>query len=135
MSNKNEPDHVSDWPKESIPDADTLFRRVHRQHAPDGEIQPGAFVDVGPGMSTNWQKYCPTPQDSKKKGKQPNNPAFGVVSLPVGGLRRVPLGVDHTPTRKDRSHTTVVGDKTAEVREKLTRLARWELRPEDSGPK
>jgi len=82
-------------------------------------------------MSANWQKYCPTAQDSRSKGKQPNNPAFGVVSLSVGGVRQVPLAVDHTPTPKDRSHTTVVGNKTAEVREKLTRLAKWELLPED----
>lgn len=104
-----------------------LFRRVHPQHAPGGELQPSAFKNVGPGISANWAKYCPTPDDSRKLAVR--NPDVGVVALVVGNVRKIPLSVTHTPSSRDRSHVTIGGAETAEAREKLTRIATWEIKP------
>ena len=117
-----------DWKSEDIPDADTLFRRVHRQYAPNGILQPGAFNDIGGGMSSHWQKYCPTAADARNRSKSPHD--NGVVSLQAGTVRTIPLEVNHAPARKDRSHTTVLGEKTAAVRAKLLKISAWEIEPE-----
>jgi len=114
---------------EHVPNEDVLFLRVHPQNAPNGELQASAFKDIGPGMSTNWQKYCPTAADSKSLAAKPKG--HGVVSLVVEPVRSIPLAVTHTPAKKDRSHTTVAGEKTPEVREKLLQQATWEILPED----
>jgi hypothetical protein len=113
---------------EHVPNEDVLFLRVHPLRAPDGELQASAFDDHGPGMSTNWQKHCPTAADSKNLAAKPKGQ--GVVSLVVGPIRAIPLAVTHTPAKKDRSHTTVAGEKTPEVREKLLRQATWEILPD-----
>jgi hypothetical protein len=90
---------------------------------------PGAFRDHGHGMSTNWQKYCETPEEARSKAKDPV--ANGVVTLIAGDVRQIsPLTVEHSPDRErnDRSHTDVVGEKDQEVRLKLLRVYRWAIR-------
>ena len=132
MSNNNKKEPDVEWPQEAVPDGDILFRRVHWQYAPDGELQPNAFSDIGPGMSTHWQKYCPTAADARSKAKNPD--VVGVVSLPAGGVRLLSLVVQHAPSRNDRSHVTVAGEKTAEIRQKLAKLAAWQLLPNNKPP-
>lgn len=117
------------WESESIPDGDLLFRRVHKQYVVNGELQPNAFSDQGPGMSAHWQRYC-TPQRARSKAKVPAD--NGIVSLRTGSVRDIPLEVSHTPSQNDRSHTTVMGEKTAAVRVKLWKLANWEVRPDEA---
>ena len=73
-------------------------------------------------MSTDWEKYA-TPSDTKDRGRVPAD--NGVVSLPVGGARSIPQGVEHTPNAENRAHADVLGEKTPEVRIKLRRLAVW----------
>lgn len=116
-----------DWPKEEIPDRDALFMRVHRGYVDNGELQPGVFRDQGDGMSTNWQKYCPTPEEAWRQAKSPEN--NGVIKLVVGPIRSIPLLVEHTPdlVRRNRSHTDIKGKKTSEVRLKLLELFEWSL--------
>lgn len=101
--------------------------RVHKMYVADGELQPGVFRDQGDGMSTNWQKYCPTPVEARAKAKNPRD--NGVIRLTVGPIRAIPLTVEHTPDvlRSDRSHTDVKGKKTAEARLKLLEIAEWAL--------
>jgi hypothetical protein len=83
------------WPSEVIPDPDKLFMRAHRVHMRTGQLAPGVFKDQGSGMSTNWQKYCCTPDEARAKARVPDDNA--VVSLVAGGVRAVPLSVVHSP--------------------------------------
>ena len=75
-------------------------------------------------MSTDWEKYA-RPSETRGRGRVPAE--NGVVSLSVAGLRLLPQTVAHTPADANRAHTDVTGDKTAEVRMKLRRLAIWEI--------
>lgn len=84
-------------------------------------------------MSTDWRKYS-TPEVSRSRAR---NPALnGVIGMPVVGIRRVPLAVNHTPQhgrdgrQPNRAHTDVVGEKDTESRLKLLRIAEWVIRPE-----
>jgi hypothetical protein len=115
---------INNWPKEEIPDQDSLFMRVHRTNAPDGELAPGAFRDIGRGMSTDWQKYS-TPDETRARAKAPHK--VGVIGMVAGGVRGCGLLVEHDPIPVNRAHTEIVGIKSTEVRFKLLRLARWVL--------
>jgi hypothetical protein len=121
-----------DWPIEDVPDADTLFKRAHRNHIVEGEMQPSAcFRDIGSGMSVNWQKYCATPEECRQKAQR-NPMNNGVWSFQAGAMRLVPMLVAHSPNRglNDRSHSDVIGDKTTEARLKMQKLFTRELLPD-----
>ncbi len=90
----------------------------------DGKIATSGFQDRGGAMSTDWEKYA-RPSETQGRGRVPTE--NGVVSLSVAGLRLLPQTVEHAPTDANRAHTDVAGDKTAEVRMKLRRLAVWEI--------
>ena len=127
------------WQPESIPDADTLYMRVHVNNAKGGELQPGIFVDRQGAMSVNWQKYCPAPEDARRRAKEPIK--NGVIFATAGKVRAVPQLVEHTPIQHDpdprlidRSHTDVRGEKTSEVRLKLLDAFDWCLRIGAAGP-
>jgi hypothetical protein len=112
------------WPSEEIPDDNSLWMRVHRQRVRDGEIRPNAFVNRGDGMSTNWEKYA-TPQQTQDDANSPNDNA--IVQLIVGEVRKLPgQTVKHTPDigRNNRAHTDVFGEKSEEVRVKLSRICK-----------
>lgn len=115
---------------EQVPDEAQIFYRVHKNDTIDGEPIPGAFRDVGTGMSTDWEKYS-TPAESRNRAKIPAR--VGVVRLMVGEVRRIePLRVEHTPDYPtNQAHTDVFGQKTSEVRLKLLRGAEWRIRPDD----
>jgi len=114
------------WPKEDVPDADALFMRVHRQFVVGGQLQPGAFRDQGGTMSTDWAKFS-TAHQTRQRAKNPSHNS--VISLVAGAIRKVPLGVEHSPDHEldNRAHTDVIGTKTSEVRLKLTTRFRWEI--------
>ena len=115
------------WPSEEIPDDNSLWMRVHRQRVRNGEIRPNAFVNrptETDGMSTNWEKYA-TPQQTQNDANVPNDNA--VIQLIVGEVRKLPgQTVDHTPDieRNNRAHTDVFGEKSEEVRVKLSRICK-----------
>lgn len=119
------------WTKEIIPDTDRLYMRAHKVHIDeDGNLAPGVFRDQGDGMSTDWNKYA-TPQDTQIRAKVPGDNA--IVSLSVGGVKNIPLDVQHSPLSDNRAHTDVIGDKKLKypppsVRIKLLRLVQWEIR-------
>jgi hypothetical protein len=93
--------------QEVIPDADTIYCRVHRTHIDNRKadierIKPSAF-DPTPykepnGLSVNWSRYSDA-QSTKDgvvaNGKNPDD--FGVVSFVVEKVRGIPLGVIHDP--------------------------------------
>lgn len=115
------------WAPEPIPDDDSVYMRVHVHNTRDGRILPGAFQDHEGSMSTNWKKYCASPEEARAKAR---NPALnGVVEAIVRSIRSIPLTVEHSPDmeREDRSHTSVVGSKTTEVRLKLYDAFKWAL--------
>jgi hypothetical protein len=129
---------VSEWPVEDIPDSDTLFLRVHRQHIrEDRSVRPAAFQDRGDGMSTDWSKYASastTRFHPLKNG--PEN--YGVLQMNVGEVRGVDaLRVVHEPIKDhptlpdNRAHSEVFEEKTEEVRTKLGRLAQWAIKLDD----
>lgn len=124
---------MSSWPEESIPDADPLFMRVHKQWRRGDGVSPGAFKDHNSGMSTDWSKYS-TAEETRARATKPEV-LYSVVQMNVGDVRKVPNQVvRHTPdvARNNRAHTDVIGDKKAEeIRVKLRRIAvlvlPWEL--------
>src|ERR1051326_2212343 len=110
---------MTNWPAEEIPNEDTLYLRVHKNYVQSDELQPAVFRDHGDGMSTHWSRYCLSAMEARPHASSPAD--NGVVSLSVGGVRAIPLIVEHTPVADppDRSHTDVRGSKTAEVRLRL----------------
>jgi hypothetical protein len=120
------------WPQEEIPNDALLYMRTHRMHIDkSGELQPGVFCDhpkLNGAMSTNWQKYCPSPEQCRSMAKKPDD--NGVISLVVQDVREIPLDVYHTPSYEfsDRSHTDVTGEKTTKVRLRLLKAFSWCLR-------
>ncbi|HEX7478903.1 MAG TPA: hypothetical protein VF331_13945 [Polyangiales bacterium] len=118
-----------EWPPEEIPNAHTIFLRVHRSFiGPDGAPTPGAIKDHGGGMSTNWAKYCDA-QAARQRAKTPRD--NGVLSFNVGTVRSSPQTVEHTPTADDRSHTDVFGEKTAAIRLRLLESFNWAIQLND----
>lgn len=123
----------SSWPKENIPDGDTLYRWVHREHiTASGTIRPGAFRDYQGGMSADWGKYS-TPEETRQRPDHHPKEDFAVVELHVRGVRNIGQEVDHDPLPHNQAHTNVIGEKDAETRVKLVRLSKIVLPLEDAG--
>jgi hypothetical protein len=102
---------------EEIPDADSVFMRVHRDFIRNGDLLPGAFKSQDGGMSVDWSKYA-SREDAKRRAKVPADHA--VVSLLVGGIRKIDdLDVKHTPEPDNRAHSEV---DLADNREQLTEV-------------
>jgi hypothetical protein len=111
---------------EEIPDKDNLYRRVNKAQFMDGELIPQVFSNLGKGMSTDWSKYS-TPSETKNRG---NNPDDGVISLKVKDVRNIENQiVEHTPSKNNKSHTDVKGEKTEKVRVEFSRIFNWEIKP------
>ena len=128
---------MTQWPSEDIPDGAYLFMRALAVHFVRNEIQPGCFKAHGGGMSTDWSEYS-TPQQTRARALSKPPSAYGVVTLPVGGVRDIDgLEVHHAPLAENRAHTNVTGiiadpaiDKT-EVRERLAFIAQIAIHPSD----
>ena len=104
-----EPDDVSVWIVEDIPDADRLFLRVNARQLTGGVLAPAIFREQNGSMSTDWEKYS-TPQESQSRARRPD--VTGIVALVAGGVRRIPeLRVRHSPdvAHRNRAHTDVFG--------------------------
>lgn len=120
------------WIAEIIPDDDFVYMRVHKANIKENneEVRPGAFVDHGGGMSTNWARYL-NAQDTRKGANEPEK--NGVIYLNVGATRGIDsLNVLHTPSEKNRAHTDVLGEKTLEVRLKLSEIFVWVIKVSDA---
>lgn len=120
---------------EEIPDTDKLFYRIHPNWVVDGEIIPGAFREVGDGMSTAWSKYS-TPTQLQKRASSLVN----IISLEVRPVRSIGgLEVIHAPLYNqieqidDQAHSLVKGIPKqkilrAKVRDSLIDIANWEIK-------
>ncbi len=126
---------MNQWQPESIPNEAELFRRVHHVHAPNGTLEPSAFIPKKGGLSTNWGKYATADETLFTGLADTRQPPFvyGIVSLVVGDVRSL-RGVDynldvlHTPVPENRAHSDVKGltadNLTVEARVKLSRRAK-----------
>lgn len=113
---------------EAIPDEDHIFRWVpaNRINA-RGQPAPGAFKERGSGMSTDWSKYS-TAKESQDRAQKPE--LTGIARLEVEEVRRLGLGVTHTPRDWNRAHTDVTGiGDDEELRLLLRDMARMVLVP------
>ena len=129
----DEPDPVSAWPAEFIPDDHALLMRVHRQWSKNGIPMPGAFRNHAGGMSTDWAQYS-TADQTRGRGRNPAD--NGVVRMHVGSVRGLPgQKVEHTPEPTNRAHTDVFGEKDEEVRLKFVRICSWAINPPGNPPK
>lgn len=110
---------MTPWPVEFIPDADTLYMRIHRQWLkPDGSLWPVCFrnrPDDSGGMSTDWDRYS-TPEETRRRARRPGDNA--VIAMNVGAVRAIPAQrVRHSPIfgapdlADNRAHTDVHGSK------------------------
>lgn len=118
------------WKIEEIPDEDLLYRRVHRNLVAFSEPAYSVIFKVSPpGMSTDWSKFS-TPTETRNRALSSNPEDKGVISLQTGEVRAVDsLSVNYTPTKENKAHTTVIGEKTPEVVVKLSRIYSWEIKP------
>ena len=113
------------WDIEIIPDDAVLYMRAHKDHFRGGAWQPGVFRDQSDpkgnrGLSAQWQKYCNTPEDARKRAKVPQDNA--IFKLIAGDVRKINgLEVVHSPLpeHNDRAHTNIIGNKTDSVRTSL----------------
>jgi hypothetical protein len=111
---------------EDIPDEDHLYLRVAPALVDRGIIYPGAYINHGRGMSTNWDKYS-TPENTRNMARKDRDPnTYTVVSLNAGRVRGIvasPQFVEHTPRNHNRAHTDIVGEKTLDARIQFSRIA------------
>lgn len=124
---------AEEWAVEDIPGPDRLFMRVHSCYIKNEiEVIPGAFRDRGTSMSTDWEKYS-MPTETRRRGKRPAD--NGVISLVVALVRSLSLSVEHDPVNVpgnvNRAHTGVIGAKDTEIRLKLARIYKWEIKQSD----
>ncbi len=129
---------LENWPVEEIPDADSLFLRVHHANVKDGRAIPRTYDEHDGGMSTNWSRYADaelTRQQAAlvihQKTGQPKDPAnYGVLAFGVGDVREIEdVQVFHAPKRENRAHTDVTGTNSPEARVKLGRIGAWAILP------
>lgn len=130
------------WPIESIPDADLLFMRIHRNNIVEGKPVVGVFINRGEGaqegMSTDWSKYS-TAEQTRLRAQ---NPAWkgGVIQMVVGDVRKLPRQtVEHSPLPDNRSHTNVKGPKkesveSTQIRYLFMRIWKWAIEYEGVEP-
>jgi len=128
------------WPIESVPDADTVFIRVHQNILDEGggAISKGAFRyrDNGIGgprrISCDWSKYS-TQTECRFRATVPAE--NGVVSLVVGQVRALKTSLLHEPLPHNRSHAGIGPEedpaKETEIRLGLSRIAVLVVHPKD----
>lgn len=112
---------------EDIPNADLLYRWVHKDMYEDKILNTIVFSNLGTGMSTEWSKYS-TPDETKNRVKtfKKNPDEYGVLKLNVGKVREIENQiVTHTPSKKNIAHTDVFGEKTPKVRILFSRVYSW----------
>jgi len=109
---------------EDIPDPDRLYYRIHRSYYPEGKLNLSVFRDIQGGMSVDWEKYS-TPTETRSRANNPE--ANGVISMVAVDVRSIPQQVEHRPSKSNVSHSEIIGQKSPEVRLKLSRVYRWEI--------
>lgn len=118
---------------EIIPDADELYRRIHRHFFdPDsGRVSFAAFD--GEELSVNWQRYS-SPEHTVRLDSTGNTAAVAV--LKAGDCRQLAQEVRHDPVNEapgvaaNLAHALVCGRKSRRVKQQLRDLCRLAWRAE-----
>lgn len=119
-----------------IPDSDFLYMRIHKVNLdltiddPIKQIRPVAYDPKGgDGLSVDWSAFC-SPLDTKNRAPNPND--NGVISMPVGEVRKIPLNVIHSPDeeRGNFAHSEILGIPPRKpsdmgIRVKLMDISSW----------
>jgi hypothetical protein len=102
---------------EEIPDGDQLYYRVHANFVlhTNGKLGPNCFKEKGGnGLSADWSKYS-TPERTRNGMGVEKAANYGIVSLPVGVVRRIEaLTVVHAPRETNDAHSLVQGLSTGD---------------------
>ncbi|MEW6008169.1 MAG: hypothetical protein AB1629_00855 [Candidatus Omnitrophota bacterium] len=104
------------WPEENIPDEHKLFRRIHPNQyiREEDRISSAAFRGKkNYDCSVNWEKYT-TPEKAVR-----NYHAYHLAALQAKIPRQLEQEVKHTPSRRDRSHSSIIGNKTESIAKSL----------------
>lgn len=107
--------------QEEIFDSDELYRRFPKLYLrPDGTLSPGAFHNTSgtDKMSVELAKLT-IPQKTAL-----DNPTFGVASFQAGLARSLNQEVFHDPQHANNAHSTVRGNKTPSISNKLAKAAK-----------
>ena len=92
---------------EAIPDEALVFMRAHKTRIKNGLPTPSAFAPKGNGrLSVEWEKYA-TPEQTRLRGKVPEDNA--VVQMVTGQIRgiREDLDVEHVPLETNQAHSEI----------------------------
>jgi len=115
------------WEKETIPDNDLLYYRIHKNWMIDGELRPGVFRNREGGMSTDWSEYS-TPEETLQRATSKVEDNV-VIQMEVGKVRKIPNQIiEHTPQDDNRAHTEIFGEKDEEARVQFIRISQWIIR-------
>lgn len=102
------------WKREFIPDEDDLYRRVPKDQYDEkmGKVSSGAFMlredKNEKALSVNWSKWT-TPEESSVCPITGNRYYLGALYAEVP--RHQGLEVIHAPSRKNRAHSLITGQR------------------------
>lgn len=123
---------MSKWPTEDIPDGDRVFRNINKRYALNGMPTPDAFDDKDDEPSVCWELYCIDPSDCPKRmnADQKVYQKYGVCALKVGLVREIKSqDVIHKPSKQNRAHSIIKGEKTERVLLRLCEIANVPIVP------
>ena len=125
-----------DWPIETIPDDDFLYKRVHASllDASDLDfIPPATFRAINDEVSVEWAKYT-LANASVRRAHDPR--VNGLIEIKASHVRSIDsLNVIHAPFPDNRAHSNIVGfqglqkTKLTKLRLLLSIKATWIVKP------
>ncbi len=112
----------------SIPPSTVVYRRISPEwYGPPGEetkrVTSAAFQDKQGSLSVALEVVL-LELELTPDVVLANHPGYGLVSLSVGLLRQLNLGVIKEPTEAEPWHGCVYGKKTGSVRSRLSKEAK-----------
>ena len=120
------------WKGEFIPDEDDLYRRVPKDQYNEktGKISSGAFMlredKNEKALSFNWSKYS-TPEESSMCPITANRYYLGALYAKVP--RDEQLEVVHAPSKKNRAHSRITGQRLIESNYEVADILAENCRP------
>ena len=113
---------------EIIPDADTLFCRVHRAHYDFKENRISRAVFGKPNQSVDWEKFS-TPEQTVARYKKRQSDIVGIAKITAGQCRELSQQVVHVPLGSEDqdgpndAHSEIRGDKPGMILSKMRDLS------------
>jgi hypothetical protein len=102
----------------SISDRDYLLRRIQPiEIKPDGRIARTAFKDVD--LSVNLERLTTIHNTMSSVSMRSNFNQWGLIRLQAGIPRKQQLYVYRQPSKSNKSHSVIYGDKPEEIQDAL----------------